>query len=126
MEAIVRDVKGYLRESEGAEPHLNKLLNVEKLESFQKKMKDEKHYKPTTRTEKLRRIKLAIRFMIRGKDDQLYTKGMRTIDCIDEWTRGHSKDIVIQRQEHALVMKQQLQNIIDPNEFLENDLVQLT
>ena len=126
MEAIVRDVKGYLRESEGAEPDLNKLLNVEKLESFLKKMKDEKHYKPTTRTEKLRRIKLAIRFMIRGKDDQLYTKGMRIIDCIDEWTRGHSKDIAIQRQEHALVMKQQLQNIIDPNEFLENDLVQLT
>ena len=58
MEAIVRDVKGYLRESEGAEPDLNKLLNVEKLESFLKKMKDEKHYKPTTRTEKLQRINL--------------------------------------------------------------------
>ena len=82
--------------------------------------------KPTTRTEKLWRIKLAIRFMIRGKDDQLYTKGMRIIDCIEEWTRGHSKDIAIQRQEHPLVMKQRLQNIIDPNEFLEHNLVQLT
>lgn len=126
VEAIIRDVHGYLRESKGSEPDLNKLLNTEKLESYLKKMKEEKQYKPTTRTEKLRRIKLAIRFMIRGKDDQLYTKGMRVIDCIEEWTRGHAKDIAIQRQEHALVMKQRLQNIIDPNEFLEHDLVQLT
>ena len=50
MEAIIRDVKGYLRESEGSEPDLYKLLNVEKLESFLKKMKDEKHYKPTMKS----------------------------------------------------------------------------
>ena len=126
VEAIVRDMKGYLRESEGSETNLYKLLNVEKLESFLKKMKDKKHYKPITITENPQRIKLAIRFMIRRKDDDLYTKDMRIIDCIDEWTRGHSKDFAIQRQEDALVMKQRLQNMIDPNEFLENDLVQLT
>ena len=83
MEASIRDVKGYLRETNSAEPDLNKLLNVEQLECFLKKMKDEKHYKPTTRTEKLQRRKLAVRYMIRGKDDQLYTKAMRIIDCIN-------------------------------------------
>ena len=76
--------------------------------------------------EKLRRIRLAIKYMIRGKDDQVYHRGTRVIDAIDEWCHGLGKDIAIQRQQHALSMRQKLQEIVDPNEFLNNDMVQLT
>jgi len=121
--AIIRDVKMYLKETDMAEPDLNKLLNIKQLESFMKKMKDQKEYKATTMAEKLRRIRLAIKYMTRGKDDQLYNRGTRVVDLINEWSHGLGKDIAIQRQQHALFMRQKIQKIIDLNEFLENDKV---
>ena len=106
--------------------HFEKLTNMETLESFLLNMKDVRHYKPTTRAEKLRRIKLAIQFMMRGKDDQQYQKGRRVLDSISEWSSGLSRDIAVQRQQHALEMRRKLEQIEDPNEFLENEEVKST
>lgn len=55
-----------------SDSHFEKLTNMETLESFLLEIKYVRHYKPTMRAEKLRRIKLAIRFTTRGKDDQQY------------------------------------------------------
>ena len=114
----------YLDETDTTESDYNKLLDTQQLEKFMEAMTKQKEYRPTTRAEKLRRIKLAIKFVIRRNDNQeLYYRGKRTIDELDEWCRGLGKQIAIQRQEHALVMRRTLPEVIDPNEFLEHDLV---
>ena len=103
------------------------LLSIQRLEAFVKGMKDEKQYKPTTIAEKLRRIKLAIKCLIRFNDNQeLYYRGKRVIDYIDQLCSGLGKDIAIQRQQHTLVMRKKLNQMVDPNEFLENDTVKVT
>ena len=87
-------------------------------------MKEVKIYKPTTRAEKLRRLKLAIKFIITPNDDkELYYRGKHTINTLDEWGHGLGKDIAVQRQEFTLKMWKTLPQIIDPNEFLEHDMV---
>ena len=79
---------------------------------------------PMTSAEKLRRIKLAIKFIIRQNDDQeLYYRGKWIINKIDEWCHGLGKKIATQRQEYALVMHKTLPQIVDPNKFLKYDLV---
>ena len=87
-------------------------------------MTNRKEYRPTTRAEKLRRLKLVKKFMIRRSDNrELYYRGKRTIDEIDEWCHGLGKQTAVQRQEYALVMCTTLPQILDSNEFLEYDLV---
>ena len=62
--------------------------------------------------------------MIRRNDNpEMYYRGKRTIDEIDEWCHGLGKQIAVQRQEYALLMRKTLPQIVDPNEFLEHDLV---
>ena len=87
-------------------------------------MTDDKHYKATTRAEKLRRIKLAIKFIMRQEDNpELYYRAKRAVDEIDEWCHGLGKQIALQRQEYALVLRKELPEIVDPNEFMEQDKV---
>ena len=62
-ESIVRDVQIYLNQNETTESDYKKLLNIQILENFVEVMSDQ--YKPTTKAKKLRRIKLAIKFVIR-------------------------------------------------------------
>ena len=122
--SILRDVRMYLDETDTTESDYNKLLDIQQLENFVEVMTNQKEYRPTTRAEKLRRIKLAIKFVIRRNDNrELYYRGKRTIDELDEWCHGLGKQIAVQRQEHALVMHRTLPRIVDPNEFLEHDLV---
>ena len=42
---------------------------------------------------------------------------------INELCHGLGKDIGIQRQEHALLMRLKLNIVIDPNKFLDNEMV---
>ena len=56
-----------------------------------------KEFKATTMVEKYQRLRLAIKYMIRGKDDQLYHRGTRLIDLINKWSHGLVKEIAIQR-----------------------------
>ena len=83
-----------------------KLLNIRGIEMFAEVMQDEKHYKATTPDEKLHRIKLAIKCLLRHNDEQiLYYWGSRTVDYLDELCHRFGKEIAIQRQEHVLLMK---------------------
>ena len=102
--------------------HELNLLNLS-LEKFMIVMQEELVFKPSTVAEKLRRIRLAISFIIRQKDDATYTKGKRIIDLVEEWGRGLGKDISIQKKERALMVRQLLHQLEDPNEFLEHDKV---
>ena len=125
--ATIRDVKLYLdftKLNEFNESDELKLLNIKELERFLSIMKDKKMYKPTTMAEKLRRLKLAIKFIIRQQDDQqLFYQGHRIIDMLDEWCHGLKKDIGMQRQQHAILMRERLYQISDPNEFLDHEMV---
>ena len=104
-----------------------KLLSIKQIESliyFVKIMEDDKQYKPTTRAEKFRRVKLAIKCFIRDNDSQdLYYRGRRATYFIDKLCHGLGKNIGIQRQKHALLMRHKLNTVIDPNEFLDNVMV---
>ena len=89
-------------------------------------MKEDKQYKPTIRAKMLRRVKLAIKCFIRENDSQdLYYRGRRAIYFIDELCHGLGKDIGIKRQEHVLLMRHKLNTVINPNEFLDNEMVDM-
>ena len=76
VKAITRDIEIFLNKTNGLDKNFNKLLNISSLEKLVEVMKDNKIYKPTTRAEKLRRLKLAIKFIIRDSNDQeLYYRG---------------------------------------------------
>ena len=122
--SIIRDVNLYLVDFEPKEKDENKLLNASKLARFLRHMEEIKKYKATTRAEKLRRLKLAIKFRTREEENQeLYHQGSRVTAMIDEWCHGLAKDISIQRQTHALKMRERLHEVVDPNEVLDNDMV---
>ena len=54
---------------------------------------------------------------------QIYYRGKRVIDEIDEWYHGLGKQIALQRQEYGLVLRKELPKVVDPNEFMEHDKV---
>ena len=75
-------------------------------------------FKPSTMKEKLKRIVLAIRYIIRNiESQQLYDKGKRLIDELEEWCSGLRNAVSVQRQERAIVVRQMMHKIQDPNEF---------
>ncbi|XP_065919571.1 uncharacterized protein [Dysidea avara] len=124
--SITRDVNLYLGRAEGSNCDILKLLNITELERFMEIMKDPKQlkFKPSTRKEKLNRIKLAIKFAKRSIDDaQLYYKANRVIDSIEEWVHGLNKDVSLQKQERGLVVREILPHLQDPNEFLNDQEV---
>ena len=80
--------------------------------------------KPSTRRNKLISIKLAVKFDIRNIDDQqLYYTGQRVMDSVDEWCHGLGKDISIQRREYGLLVREKIKDLADPNEFLNDEMV---
>ena len=99
------------------------LLNLVLLEKFMVTMQEKLIFKPSTVAEKLRRIKLAIRYIIRTKNDKTYEKGKRIIDLIEDWIHGLGKDMGIQKKERVLIVRQMLPKLEDPNEFLEHETV---
>ena len=121
--STARDVNLYLRSAGGNESDILKLLNITKLEKFIQTMKDPEQlkFKPSTRKEKLYRLKLAVKFAKRSIDDeQFYYRANRAIDSIEEWITGHSKDVNIQRREHGVAVREKLPYVQDPNEFLKD------
>lgn len=105
---------------------LEMLMNRKNLENFYHILKDEKQYKPTTIAEKLRRLKMAIQFILHELDTNckdnvdVYLKGSRLIDLLTQWTKSLSKAIAVQRQQHGLKMSDKVTDTADPYEFLEN------
>ena len=121
--STARDVNLYLSRAGGPGSDYLKLLDLVELERFIQLMKDpeELHFKPSTRKEKLYRLKLAIKFARRTiENEQLYYKASRVIDSIDEWCHGLSKDISLQRKQHRLVVREKLPQLQDANEFLND------
>ena len=106
---------------------INFLLNQQNLERYYHHLKTSKQYKPTTNAEKLRRLKLAIRYVMHNQDEDqaLYIKGCRYIDLIKQWVYSLSKSISLQRQRHSLNIVQQLPSISNPLDFLEDHQVNL-
>lgn len=106
------------------EREIDRLLSIQQLETFLQNMKDEMAFKPSTRKDKLWKIRLAIKYVIRTADDKLYYKGQRVIDAIEEWCHGLGKDIAEQRREHGLLIREKMEDLTDPNEFLDDEQVQ--
>jgi len=122
--AIVRDVEVYLNEANEDNRNIARLLSISQLEEFLGIMKEK--FKPSTRRKKLLRIRLAVKFVIRSMDDQLYNKGQRVIDTIEEWVGGLSNDVAVQRREYGVIVREKINNITDPNEFLSDETVPYT
>lgn len=124
--STARDVKLYLSRAGGSDCDNLKLLDIIELERFIQTMQtpEELGYKPSTRKEKLYRIKLAVKFVRRCVDNQqLYYKANRVIDSIEEWCNGLSKDVCLQRQQRGLAVREQLPHLQDPDEFLNDQEV---
>lgn len=83
------------------------LLNLENLENFFQSIKKERSYKPTTQQEKLRRLKMAIQFVMREQDSEmtnesLYIRSSQIIKRPNKCIKSLSKAVGKQRQEHGL------------------------
>ena len=128
--AIVRDVELFFKSTSSAftSSDIEKLFNKLNLETFFQKLLHERNYKPTTIAEKIRRMKLAIKFVIHKEDSmltnkELYFKGNRLLDMLTQWCLSLTKAISLQRQQHSLKVTEHLPLLLDPQEFLENDKV---
>ena len=86
---------------------LHILLNNRNLEEFYNLLKDERQYKPTTVAEKLRRMKMAIQFLLHQRDT----------DTKDD------EAIAKQRQAHGIKMSNMIVNTTNPYEFLKSTQV---
>ena len=76
----------------------DRLCNRTNLEVFLHYIKAEKAYKPTTVTEKLRRLKLAIRYIMDKSKDHDST-GDSLLQLLTQWCHSLSQDVTIQRKE---------------------------
>ena len=125
--AIVKDLKLFLQLTPGA-TDMDKLFDKRNLERFCHTLMTERGYKPTTIAEKIRRLKMAVKFIIHTQDativnQELYIRGSMLIEIMTQWCHSLSKAIALQRQQHSLRVIQKLPLINDPHEFLENDKV---
>ena len=127
--AIVRDVELFFQSTPStSHSDIDKLFNKSNLESFFRKLLTERHYKPTTISEKIRRMKLAIKYIIHAEDSmlankELFIKGSRLLELLTQWCLSLSKAIALQRQQHSLTTAEHIPMLLDPQEFLENDKV---
>ena len=126
--AIVTDLKLFSRLTPGSSSDVDKLFNKTNLEKFFHTLITERGYKPTTIAEKIRRLKLAIKYVIHTEDSMmknqdLYIRGSMLLEVMSQWCHSLSKAIALQRQQHSLKMIQKLPLVVDAQEFLENEKV---
>jgi len=127
--AIVRDVELFFQlTSSKSANDIDTLFNKSNLENFFQKLLCERHYKPTTISEKIRRMKLAIKFIIHSEDSMLtnkglYIKGTRLLEILTQWCLSLTKAIALQRQQHSMAVTEHLPLLLDPHEFLDNEKV---
>ena len=127
--AIVRDVKLFFQLTPNTfKSDIDILFNKANLESYFQKLLSERQYKPTTLSEKIRRMKQAIKYVIHTEDSmmtnkELFVKGSRLLELLTQWCLSLSKAIALQRQQHSLMITDQLPLVLDPQEFLDNKKV---
>lgn len=126
--AIVADLKLFLCLTPGSSCDVDKLFNKTNLENFFHYLITEKAYKPTTIAEKIRRLKMAIKYVIHAEDSmmqnqELFIRGSILIELMNQWGHSLSKPIALQRQQHSLRMAEKIPLVIDADEFLKNEQV---
>ena len=128
--AIVHDVELFFQLTPATSHNdLDRLFNKSNLEKFFQQLLHKKQYKPTTITEKIRRMKLAIKYVIHEEDSmmtdkEIFIKGSRLLELMTQWCLSLSKAIALQRQQNSLNITEQLPFLMDPHEFLDNEKVQ--
>lgn len=126
--AIVADLKLFFSLTPASSSsYIDTLFNKSNLERFFHILITDKGYKPTT-TEKIRRLKLAIKYVIHTEDSMmknqdLFIRGSMLLELLSQWCHSLSKAVALQRQQHSLRVIQMLPLIDDPHEFLENEKV---
>ena len=122
--SIVRDIERFFRivtpkQSRFYHQHL---FSAKLLEEYYHFLRVNNKFKPTTNAEKLRRLKMAIKFILHnGTDQQIYIKGCRVIDTLSQWIHSLSKRISLQRQQHGIKVINELSAISHPFKFLEDE-----
>ena len=127
--AIVRDIQRFFQTMtpKRSKFYEQLLLNPTLLEQYYHHLKATNKYKPTTNAEKLRRIKMAIKFILHENqlNQEMYIKGCRIIDNLSQWIHSLSKHISLQRQQHGIRVINQLPSTADPFKFLEDEEVHI-
>ena len=122
--AIVRDVQRFFTEiTPCGEPFLNgNVVKLKLLEMFYNHLKRTMKCKPTTAAEKLRRVCMAISFIMHenADDEKVFIRGCQVRDIIKQWIKSLSKKIAMQRQQHSMRVVHNIPNTPDPITFLEN------
>ena len=127
--AIVADLKLFFSlMPTSSSSYIATLFNKSNLERFCYILINERGYKPTTITEKIRRLKMAIKYVIHTedsmmKDQDLFIRGSMLLELLSQWGHSLSKAVALQRQQHSLRVIQKLPLTVDPHEFLENEKV---
>ena len=127
--SIVADLKlFFFLTPASSSSYVDMLLNKTNLEGFIHILATERRYKPTTIAEKIRRLKMGIKYLIHAEDSMmknqdLFIRGSLLLELLSQWCYSLKKPIALQRQQHSLKMIQSLPLIVDPHEFLENEKV---
>jgi len=126
--AIVADLRLFVCLTPGSSCDVDKLFNKTNLEKFFHHLINDKAYKPTTIAEKIRRLKLAIKYVIHAEDSmmqnqELFIRGSILIELLNQWGHSLSKPIALQRQQYCLKMAEKLPLVIVADEFLANEQV---
>ena len=70
-------------------------------------MKNQFNYKPSTITEKLRRVRKAMQFIMYNKEDdkdeKFYMKAVQYKDLLTSWINSMAKPTALQRQARGIV-----------------------
>ena len=79
---------------------IDRLFNVTDLKSFLHHIAVEKNYKPTTITEKIRRLKLAIQYVMDNNQEH-NNRGNSRLKLLTRWCQLLSQDVTAQRKQNA-------------------------
>ena len=122
--AIVRDIQRFFTVvTPNGENFVNSsVFNLKQLELYYNHLKTEMKYKQTTAVEKLRRLCMAIGFIMHenAQNDMIYICGSQVRDIIQRWIRSLSNSIAMQWQQHSMWVVYNMPNTSNPVTFLEN------
>ena len=127
--AIVRDIQRFFETvtPTGSTFTSAILLNLKVIEKYYHHLKTAHKFKPTTSAEKLRRLKMAIKYIIHANqtDQQMYIRGCQIVDTLSQWIHSLSKQISLQRQQHGVRVVNDLPTTTDPLKFTQNEEVHM-
>jgi len=117
--AIVAEIKTYYKfTTQSATPakhYYDYLLNLQYLKAYLDYLQEGCQFAPTTISEKIRRLRLAMEFILFTEnptetDTTLFTRTHQLMMHLSKWGKSLSKGIKEQRRKHSLVSAQQVTN----------------